>query len=87
MTFVGPRPLSELHYERDLAQGNVTRKIFRGGLLGYGHIRKGTADMGRADYEYEYIDKQLNLGTLNAFFLDLSIIYHGIILVLKGGGH
>jgi lipopolysaccharide/colanic/teichoic acid biosynthesis glycosyltransferase len=46
MSIVGPRPLSVLHYERDLAQGNVTRFLLRGGLLGLGHINKGTYEMG-----------------------------------------
>ena len=27
MSIVGPRPLSVLHYERDKAQGNVTRSL------------------------------------------------------------
>ncbi|MEI6628829.1 MAG: sugar transferase, partial [Alphaproteobacteria bacterium] len=34
MSIVGPRPLAIVHYERDLAQGNVTRKLLKGGLLG-----------------------------------------------------
>lgn len=87
MTFVGPRPLSELHYYRDLAQRNVTRKIFRGGLLGYGHVRKGTPEMGKADFEYEYIDKQIKLSNVRAFLIDLSILYQGLKLVIKGGGY
>ena len=41
MSIVGPRPLSVLHYERDKAQGNVTRSLLKGGLLGLGHINKG----------------------------------------------
>lgn len=43
MSVVGPRPLSELHYERDKAQGNVTRFLLRGGLLGLGHINPTTS--------------------------------------------
>jgi len=46
MSIVGPRPLLVLHYERDRAQGNVTRFLIKGGLLGLGHINKGTAEMG-----------------------------------------
>ena len=38
MSIVGPRPLSVLHYERDRAQGNVTRFFFFFCLLGLGHI-------------------------------------------------
>ena len=57
MSIVGPRPLSVLHYERDLAQGNVTRFLLKGGLLGLGHVKKGTPEMGKPDFEYEYLDK------------------------------
>jgi len=35
MSIVGSRPLSVLHYERDRAQGNVTRFLLRGGLLAW----------------------------------------------------
>ena len=87
MSIVGPRPLSEIHYNRDLAQGNVTRKFLRGGLLGLGHINKGTDQMGLPDYEYEYLDAYINLSFLRLIFLDLWIIKKGISLIFKGGGH
>lgn len=87
MSIVGPRPLSVLHYERDLAQGNVTRKLLKGGLLGLGHINKGTDMMGDPIFEYEYIDKYINNGSLKLLLLDLWIIYKGIVLIFKGGGH
>ena len=61
MSFVGPRPLSIIHYERDLAQGNVSRKLIKGGLLGFGHIHKGTSEMGNPQFEYEYIKKSAYL--------------------------
>ena len=48
MSIVGPRPLSVLHYERDREQGNVTRSLLKGGLLGLGHINKGTSEMGNS---------------------------------------
>ena len=87
MSIVGPRPLSELHYKRDLEQGNVSRSLLKGGLLGLGHINKGTEEMGNSIYEYEYIDEYLNRSSLSLIFLDLWIIWRGIILILKGGGH
>lgn len=87
MSIVGPRPLSVLHYERDLAQGNVTRKLLRGGLLGLGHINKGTDEMGSPIYEYEYIDAYLKKSSWQLLKLDLWIIYRGVILMAKGGGH
>tara|TARA_B100001248_G_C27349982_1_gene440822 strand:+ start:220 stop:939 length:720 start_codon:yes stop_codon:yes gene_type:complete len=87
MSLVGPRPLAVHHYERDLFQGNVCRKLLKGGLLGLGHIKKGTKEMGNPIYEYEYLDKYLKLSTFELFKFDLSIIIKGIKLILKGGGH
>ena len=87
MSIVGPRPLSIMHYERDKAQGNVTRTLLKGGLLGMGHINKGTSEMGNSVYEYQYIDEYINRSSFKLMCLDLWIIWKGIILILKGGGH
>ena len=87
MSIVGPRPLSVLHYERDKAQGNVTRSILKGGLLGLGHINKGTSEMGNSIYEYEYVEQYQKLSSLGLLRLDLWIIWKGILVILKGGGH
>ncbi len=87
MSIVGPRPLSVLHYNRDLEQGNVTRRLLKGGLLGLGHINKGTEEMGNPEYEYEYINEYLNRSSFKLLLLDLWIIWKGSILILKGGGH
>jgi lipopolysaccharide/colanic/teichoic acid biosynthesis glycosyltransferase len=87
MSIVGPRPLSVLHYERDRKQGNVTRYLLRGGLLGLGHINKGTQEMGNPLYEYEYVDQYLKRSSLSLLCLDLWIIYKGFNVIVKGGGH
>lgn len=87
MSIVGPRPLSVMHYERDKAQGNVARSLLKGGLLGLGHINKGTSEMGNSIYEYEYIEQYQKLSSFALLRLDLWIIYKGIMLILKGGGH
>jgi lipopolysaccharide/colanic/teichoic acid biosynthesis glycosyltransferase len=87
MSIVGPRPLAEIHYERDRAQGNVTRFLVRGGLLGLGHIKKGTAEMGKADFEYEYIERYLSENSIGLLRLDISIVLAGVKLIFKGGGH
>jgi len=87
MSIVGPRPLAILHYERDRAQGNVTRFLLRGGLLGLGHINKGTFEMGNPVYEYEYVDQYLKRSSLSLLGLDLWIIWRGILVIFKGGGH
>lgn len=87
MSIVGPRPLAVIHYERDLAQGNVTRKHLKGGLLGLGHIMKGKPEFGNPIYEYEYIDQYIKRSELGLLWLDLTIIWRGILLIFKGGGH
>ncbi len=87
MSIVGPRPLSVLHYERDLEQGNVTRKLLLGGLLGLGHIMKGTSEMGNPEPEYIYIDQYLKRSSIGLMILDMQIIWKGIRLMIKGGGH
>jgi lipopolysaccharide/colanic/teichoic acid biosynthesis glycosyltransferase len=87
MSLVGPRSISVLHYERDLKQGNVTRKLLKGGLLGLGHINKGTSEMGNPVYEYEYLDQYLKRSSFGLLCLDLWIIWKGVIVIFKGGGH
>jgi lipopolysaccharide/colanic/teichoic acid biosynthesis glycosyltransferase len=87
MSIVGPRPISVRHYERDIAQGNVSRKLLKGGLLGLGHIHKGTEAMGDPRFEYEYIDKYINSSWYSLLLLDITIIVRGAFLMLKGGGH
>jgi len=87
MSIVGPRPLAVLHYERDLAQGNVTRRLLKGGLLGLGHVNKGTPEMGNPEYEYEYLQQYIDRSSLRLLALDIWIIWRGLVVVLKGGGY
>lgn len=87
MSIVGPRPLSVLHYERDREQGNVTRFLLPGGLLGLGHINKGTPEMGNPEYEYEYVDQYLKRSSIRLLALDLWIIWKGVAVIISGGGH
>ena len=86
MSIVGPRPLAVHHYERDLKQGNVTRKLIKGGLIGLGHVLKGTPQMGQPIYEYEYIDQYLNLSSMKLLWLDFQIIWRGFKVILQGKG-
>ena len=86
MSIVGPRPLAVHHYERDRAQGNVTRFLLRGGLLGLGHVMKGTPEMGNPIYEYVYVDEYLKRSSLGLLMLDLQIIGRGIRVIVQGKG-
>ena len=84
MSIVGPRSLAVLNYERDLAQGNVTRMLLSGGLLGLGIVKKGNIEFGSSVYEYEYVDEYLKRSSFGLLCLDLWIIWKGILL---SGGH
>ena len=87
LSIVGPRPLSVLHYERDRAQGNVTRFLLRGGMLGLGHVNKGTPEMGKPIYESAHLDQYMKRSSLGLLMLDLWIIWRGLLVIVKGGGH
>jgi len=86
MSVVGPRPLAWHHYQRDLEQANVTRKLLKGGLVGLGHVMKGTSEMGNPVFEYEYIEKYMTLSPLGLLWLDLKIIGKGIGVIFEGKG-
>jgi len=86
MSIVGPRPLAVHHYERDLKQGNVARSLIKGGLIGLGHVLKGTPEMGKPIYEYEYIDQYLKRSSIGLLWLDIQIIWRGFKVILKGKG-
>jgi lipopolysaccharide/colanic/teichoic acid biosynthesis glycosyltransferase len=86
MSVVGPRPLAWHHYQRELEQGNVSRKLLKGGLVGLGHIMKGTTDMGNPVFEYEYIENYMTVSPLGLLWLDLKIIGKGIRVMFEGKG-
>lgn len=64
MSIVGPPPLAIHHCERDLAPANVAHSIYRSGILGFRHIRKGTFEMGVPQFEHEYINEYALAGHL-----------------------
>jgi lipopolysaccharide/colanic/teichoic acid biosynthesis glycosyltransferase len=86
MSLVGPRPLAWHHYQRDLAQGNVCRRVLKAGLLGQGHVLKGMPGMGKAEHEYEYIEKYMTFSTPRLICEDLKIIGRGIKVIWGGQG-
>jgi hypothetical protein len=58
----------------------------KGGMLGLGHIMKGTSEMGNPVYEYEYIDKYINSSPVELLLFDLKIISKGIKVIFEGKG-
>ena len=86
MSIVGPRPLALIHYKKDLEQGNFTRKLLTGGIVGFGHIRKGTTDFGDPSFEFEYADLYVNASNLKLLKTDLWVMKEAVKVIIKGKG-
>ena len=87
LALVGPRPLALLHAKRDMDQGNYTRNLLRGGIIGLGHVRKGTDDFGKPNFEFEYADILHRGNCIEILKTDLLIVYMAFRLMIKAGGH
>jgi lipopolysaccharide/colanic/teichoic acid biosynthesis glycosyltransferase len=87
MSVVGPRPLAWHHFERDVAQGNVARRLIKGGLFSDVHTRKGTDAFRMPDLEYNYLVQYMQRRALSLLGLDLRIILRGARMVLQGKGY
>jgi lipopolysaccharide/colanic/teichoic acid biosynthesis glycosyltransferase len=86
MSFVGPRPTSEEHYERDIGQGNIHRQLIKGGIMGAGHVRKGTSLFANPALEYGYVRKYMTFTWNKLLLTDITIIARGIKLIIEGKG-
>lgn len=87
ISFVGPRALAWEHYQRDLSQGNVARKLQKAGLFSYSHTRKGTPDFGRPELDYKYIEEYMKLSAPSLLWADIKIMARGIKMILEGKGY
>ncbi|WFU18827.1 sugar transferase [Bradyrhizobium sp. CB3481] len=86
MSLVGPRPLAVHHYNRDVAQGNIHRKLLRAGLFGPSQSLKGTARYGKQEGEYDYLDILNRSSSLKIVYYDLQLILACFYRVLQGRG-
>lgn len=86
ISLVGPRPLCTVHFLMDLENGNICRTLLPGGLLGLGHLNKGTAEMGLPSYEYEYLERYVKASCISLIWLDIKVLMKGFKVMIKGGG-
>ena len=87
ISFVGPRALAWHHYQRDIKQGNIVRKLLKAGIFSESHTRKGTRLFGKPQLEYEYIEKYMKLSCWQLLWTDFKIISRGIKMILEGKGY
>lgn len=87
ISLVGPRPLSWSHYQRDLEQGNVNRRVLKAGIFSRTHVSKGTPDFSNFELEYDYIDKYMKLNAFKLLLLDIRIMMKGAKMIRDGKGY
>ncbi|MBN8988836.1 MAG: sugar transferase [Rhizobiales bacterium] len=86
MSLVGPRPLATHHYDRDLLQGNVHRKLLRAGLFGPSQALKGTPRYGQQDDEYKYLNAVNEMSPFRLILYDFKLIILCMLRVAQGKG-
>jgi lipopolysaccharide/colanic/teichoic acid biosynthesis glycosyltransferase len=86
MSMVGPRPLAVHHYERDLSQGNIHRRLLKAGLFGPSQALKGTVRYGVQDEEYRYLDAVTRMSAIRLLCYDVKLIVLGLVRVAEGKG-
>ena len=87
ISFVGTRPLAWRDYQRDIAKGNVSRKILKAGLFSQTHVQKGTPEFNNLELEYDYIEKYMKFPVFLLLWLDCKIMARGIAMIFKGKGN
>ena len=87
ISLIGPRPLSVLHYKRDIKQGNYIREKLIAGIIGPGHLNKGLKKMGDPREEFLYADLLNKNNCIKIFLFDIKVIFKTVLLIFKGGGH
>jgi lipopolysaccharide/colanic/teichoic acid biosynthesis glycosyltransferase len=86
MSLVGPRPLADHHYRRDVLQGNIHRKFLRAGLFGASQALKGTSRYGHQEDEYKYMDAVTSMPPLRLVCYDIKLIFLCIFRIAQGKG-
>jgi lipopolysaccharide/colanic/teichoic acid biosynthesis glycosyltransferase len=86
MSLVGPRPLADHHYRRDISQGNIHRKLLKAGLFGPSQSLKGTESYGDQEEEYKYLDAVYTMSPLSLLYYDFKLICFCLFRVAQGKG-
>ena len=86
MSMVGPRPLAVHHYQRDIAQGNVHRKLLKAGLFGPAQALKGRKTYGDPSAEYQYVENYIHLSEIGLLMHDIKLVLRGMVVVIQGKG-
>jgi lipopolysaccharide/colanic/teichoic acid biosynthesis glycosyltransferase len=88
MSFVGPRPPAPFEYERELAEGNVRKRLARAGLVGLQQAHKGrTASFDEEiALDYEYVARVRGMSPPRRLAYDVGLILRSLRVLLEGKG-
>jgi lipopolysaccharide/colanic/teichoic acid biosynthesis glycosyltransferase len=88
MSFVGPRPPAPFEYERELAEGNLRKRLARAGLVGLQQAYKGRTRGFEEEIalDYAYVDRVRELSPWRRLGYDVSLLFRAIRVLLEGKG-
>ncbi|MFQ5610536.1 MAG: sugar transferase [Anaerolineae bacterium] len=88
MSFVGPRPPAPFEYERELAEGNVRKRLARAGLVGLQQAHKGRTRSFEEEIalDYEYVATAGQLGPWRRLVYDIGLLLRSLRVLLEGKG-
>jgi len=88
MSFVGPRPPAPFEYERELAKGNVRKRLARAGLVGLQQAHKGRTQSFEEEIalDYEYVARAGTMSPLRRLVYDVSILLRTLRVLVEGKG-
>jgi putative colanic acid biosynthesis UDP-glucose lipid carrier transferase len=88
MSFVGPRPPAPFEYERELAEGNVRKRLARAGLVGLQQAHKGRTSGYDEEIalDYEYAARVGGMNPPRRLVYEIGIIARCLRVLLEGKG-
>ena len=88
MSFVGPRPPAPFEYERELAEGNLRKKLARAGLVGLQQAHKGRTKSFEEEFalDYEYVAQVGGMSPPRRLVYEIGIILRSVRVLLEGKG-
>jgi lipopolysaccharide/colanic/teichoic acid biosynthesis glycosyltransferase len=88
MSVVGPRPPAPFEYERELAEGNVRKRLARAGLVGLQQVYKGRTQSFEEEIalDYEYVARVGAMSPARRLVYDVDILLRSVRVLLEGKG-
>jgi lipopolysaccharide/colanic/teichoic acid biosynthesis glycosyltransferase len=88
MSFVGPRPPAPFEYERELAEGNIRKRLARAGLVGLQQAHKGRTQGFEEEtaLDYEYVARVGAMNPPRRLVYEIGLIVRSIRVLLEGKG-